>query len=226
MLYTLEGLYKILENSFWLNNVYKIRNAENKIYQLLLAKEIGFSIPDSLITNIPDKASYFFKEKNSSCILKPIKSGLVEGEIEEGVIFTNEIILNHDNAQRIASCPTYFQNLVNKKGDVRITAVGDSLYPAFIHSQDENDSKTDWRKSVKLLKHSTFKLPDDISNKCIKLLKRLELNFGAIDFILDEDDNLIFLEINPNGQWAWIEKRLNYPISKEITKILIEKTIN
>ncbi len=48
---TLEGLYKILEEAYWLNRVQAIRNAENKIYQLLLAQRIGFRIPATILTN-------------------------------------------------------------------------------------------------------------------------------------------------------------------------------
>lgn len=65
-----------------------------------------------------------------------------------------------------------------------------------------------------------IKLPDAILNQCISLLKILNLRFGAIDFILDKNGNYIFLEINPNGQWAWIEKQTGYKISNEITNLL------
>ena len=46
-----EGIYKILESKFWLNNVYRIREAENKIYRLILAKNIRFNIPETVISN-------------------------------------------------------------------------------------------------------------------------------------------------------------------------------
>ena len=59
-----------------------------------------------------------------------------------------------------------------------------------------------------------------IFNDYLSLLKTLNLRFGAIDFILDKKGNYIFLEINPNGQWAWIEKQTGYEISNEITNLL------
>jgi len=37
---------------------------------------------------------------------------------------------------------------------------------------------------------------------------------------LDKNSNFIFLEINPNGQWAWIEKQTEYQISNEIVNLL------
>ena len=37
------------------------------------------------------------------------------------------------------------------------------------------------------------------------MLDEFGLNFGAFDIIRDEDDTLYFIELNPNGQWYWIE---------------------
>lgn len=222
MTFVLEGLYKILDKAYWLNKLYSIRHAENKIYQLLIAEEEGLVIPRSLVTNIPEIASGFYKATHRSTIIKPIKSGLLEAETEEGVIFTSKVDLTDENVQRVGSCPVYLQQMISKQGDVRVTVVGDKVFAACIHSQNHESSIVDWRKTEELLPHSSIVLPDELSKKCLNLTRRLSLNFGAIDFILDKNGEYIFLEINPNGQWAWIEKQLNYPISNAITNLLIE----
>ena len=49
--FVLEGIYKVLRDKYWINNVYNIREAENKIYQLEIAKDIGFNIPRAVISN-------------------------------------------------------------------------------------------------------------------------------------------------------------------------------
>ncbi len=221
--FSLEGIYKILSGAFWVNTVTAIRNAENKLYQLILAKEIGLSTPNTLLSNHPQNALDFYAENHNSCIIKPIKSGLVSGTSEEGVIFTSQVQLDEKNIERIATCPTYLQNLVQKTADLRVTLVGNKLFSAMIHSQDEVESSVDWRKAGHPLKHSIHELPKDVSAKCFKLAKKLNLNFAAIDFILDKEGNYIFLEINPNGQWAWIERQLNLKISNEITNLLVKK---
>ncbi|WP_410505514.1 MvdC/MvdD family ATP grasp protein [Mucilaginibacter sp. E4BP6] len=222
ILFVLEGIYKILRNAFWINTVEAIRNAENKIFQQLLAKQLKLQTPDSLITNVPSYAQNFYLQHDASCIIKPIKSGLVEGVNEEGVIFTNKVEINDDNNKRISVCPVYLQNLIEKEGDVRITVIGKRLFPALIHSQYSDEARIDWRKSSLPLKHTILDLPSDIAQKCLDLTNLLNLNFAAIDLILDKNGNFIFLEINPNGQWAWIEKRLNFNISDEITTLLAE----
>ncbi len=223
--YMLEGLYRILNKAFWINKVWSIRQAENKIYQLQLAKEIGFKVPRSLVSNIPAKALEFYKATNQTTIIKPIKSGLVEAHKEEGVIFTSRLQLNETNIERVKSCPVYIQELIVKQADVRVTTVGKQIFPVRIESQDTEDAKVDWRRARNPLPHARIDLPRDIIDKCLKLTARLDLTFGAIDFILDEKGNFVFLEINPNGQWAWIEKQTGCHIAKEITNLLIEKAM-
>lgn len=224
--YTLEGIYKILDSAFWLNNVTNIRNAENKIFQLRLAKKIGFTIAPSVITTKADSAMSFYRMNAEDCIIKPIRTGLIaDEEDEEAIIFTNKVYLDKNNAQRVGGCPTFFQKHIRKKGDIRVTVVGDKIFAAFIHSQDSEDSKVDWRVNQYGLKHSLYTLPLDISIKCINLLRELDLNFGAIDLILNENGDYIFLEVNPNGQWAWIEKLIGLDISGAIVNLLKDKIV-
>jgi len=216
----LEGLYKILKNAFWISTVFAIREAESKIYQLQVAQELGFTIPPSIITTNSKIAAEFVTE--FKCIIKPIKTGFIEDNGNEKIIFTT---LFHDesNLERIKTCPTYFQKFINKTSDIRVTVIGNKVFAAKILSQEYNETKIDWRKAETIkLKYEKIDLPPYLLDLCIKLTKKLNLNFGAIDFVKDEKGDFIFLEINPNGQWAWIEKQLNYNLSYEISKLLID----
>jgi glutathione synthase/RimK-type ligase-like ATP-grasp enzyme len=216
--YALEGFYKILEKSYWVSPVYSIREAENKIFQLELAKSIGFNIPDSLVTNIYTDSLEFYT-RNKSCIVKPIKSGLIEDSYLPKVIFTN-LLKDKPKKKQIEFSPNFFQTHIDKVYDLRVTMVGEKAFATLIDSQKDSETKVDWRRGETPLMHIKTELPDDILNQCISLLKILNLRFGAIDFILDEEGKFTFLEINPNGQWAWIEKQTGYEISNEIVNLL------
>lgn len=223
ILSTIEGLFKILKNAFWLNTVENIRIAESKIYQLMLAKEIGFTVPPTIVTNVPSKALIFYDINKQSCVIKPIRSGLIVNANDQEVIFTSKIDLDKTNANRIKQCPILLQKFIDKQFDLRITVVGRNIFAAQIHSQTSEDALIDWRKSSKSLSYSAIKLPHEIENLCFNLTERLNLNFGAIDMVVDKKGRYFFLEINPNGQWAWIERQLDFPIAKTITELLIEK---
>lgn len=223
--YMLEGLYKILDDRFWISPVPSIREAENKIYQLLVARKIGFDIPISLITTSKVKAEIFLKYLKGNCVIKPIKNGKIDDYENPMVVFTSLITPSDIGLlDRVKSCPTYLQSKIEKVADIRVTVVGKKVFSTKIYSQDFEETIIDWRKGENTkIKHERIKLPYEIEVKCIKLLDYLGLNFGAIDFILDSDMRYTFLEINPNGQWGWIEKRLGYDISGEIVQLLLRR---
>lgn len=220
---TLEGIYKILRNANWVNPVFAIREAENKIYQQILAQEIGFIIPDGLITNIPSDFINFYKGHNGHCIVKPIRNGQIGLGHTQEIVYTSAI--NHiPNFEQIELCPSYLQNNVTKKYDIRVTVVGSKVFATAIHSQNCEETRTDWRQGEHILPYEEIELPQNISDKCVKLTQKFHLEFSAIDLILDVNNKYFFLEINPNGQWAWIECRTNYKISQEIANLLANET--
>lgn len=220
--FLLEGIYKILRKAYWISDVQAIREAENKIYQLEVAKALGFSIPKSLISNSYETSKEFYSQQEK-CIVKPIKTGLIDDPAGEKLIFTSSLSNFPEELKQIESCPHFFQNEIIKKADLRLTMVGDVPFCAMIHSQEDDDTKTDWRKGEMILKHSKHIMPDEIVKKCVALLKKLNLRFGAIDFILDNNSEYHFLEINPNGQWAWIEKQTGFDISNQLVNLMSDE---
>lgn len=221
--YTLEGIYKIVKEAYWVSPLYSIREAENKIYQLIIAEQIGFKTPLSVISNSSVEINKFIEKQNKDLVIKPIKTGLIEDVNGTSVIFTSKLDRNTVDDNEVSMCPIYLQTHIRKKADIRVTVVGDKIFATLIDSQGMEQTEVDWRQGEVVLKHSKVTLPSDIEDKCILLLRKLQLRFGAIDFILDKGDKYIFLEINPNGQWAWIEKQVGYEISNEIANLLINE---
>jgi glutathione synthase/RimK-type ligase-like ATP-grasp enzyme len=221
--FTLEGIYKILDTAYWVSPLYAIREAENKIHQLLVAQSIGLSIPSSVITNSFENAHKFFRSKLSDCIIKPIKTGLIEEANGSSVVFTSQLSDFPTDREQIELCPVFLQSKISKKTDVRVTVVGNKIFATLIHSQVHEETEVDWRKGENVLEHEVIELPEDLEQKCITLLKRLRLRYAAIDLIQDSDGAFIFLEINPNGQWAWIEKQTGQEISSEIVNLLLHE---
>ena len=215
--YTLEGVYRLLSKKHWFNHVFAIRSAENKIYQLQLAKEVGLTIPSTLISNHYASVEQFLKYGNH--IIKPVHNARIKDEKYPKIVYTSEITqaIKKEEAELNIN---YLQTKIDKRSDVRATFVGERCFAVSIDSQKLEDTRVDWRKGEHILKHTPIELPQEICSKCIQLMKRLNLHYGAIDFILDKQGNYVFLEINPNGQWAWIEHLTGLPISKEIVKCL------
>ncbi len=213
-----DGFYRLLEEKFWINNVFAIRNTENKLFQQKIANEIGLITPAGVVTSTPSYAKSFL-QRNEPVIAKAIRTGFVDGDHK--VIYTSRVSQSED-LSGIALCPTYLQEEIQKKSDIRVTLVGNSCYATEIDSQNVDNARVDWRRSVEQLPHSPMTLPDDIAKKVHSLQKYFNLYFAALDFVLTKNNEFVFLEINPNGQWGWIEALTPYRISKEIADSLIQ----
>jgi glutathione synthase/RimK-type ligase-like ATP-grasp enzyme len=211
----LSYLYGVLKDKFWINYPDYIFAAENKLKQLTVAKKIGFNIPQTIVSNSPCDVDIFVRA-NKHTIIKPIKTGHIDGSPEK-VIFTTDISTVSLTPESVNLCPVLLQEKIIKAVDVRVTVVGDKTFATSIFSQEHSESKTDWRKAeLPSLKHESLLLPDQIHNKCIKMTKIYNLEFSAIDLAIDRFGEYIFFEINPNGQWVWIETRTNHQICSEI----------
>ena len=69
-----------------------------------------------------------------------------------------------------------------------------------------------------------IELPGELQRSLLELMSRLSLTYGAIDLVLTPDGRYVFLEINPNGQWLWIDEMLSLGISHSIAEWLSEGT--
>lgn len=234
------------------------RQSENqanvKVYQLQVAKQVGLSVPLTLITNQPDEVRSFVANHLGPVLFKPIAGPAVGGgparltkEIEQAYagqfvlppaqpvdspgqmsyavfskILTSEYM---EQIDRIAACPVVFQAYIEKHLELRITIVGEAIFAAEIHSQEYEDTKIDWRYSAMspnaMPTHKIHNLPDEVSNKLLSLMKHLGLVFGCIDMILTPEGEYVFLEVNPGGQWGWVEKLTGMPITDALTDMLI-----
>lgn len=215
----LKSLYSRLDGK-WLNSPTNIFLAEDKPLQLVFAHEEGFNLPATVITN--DIKSVRRIAEDGPAIGKPLRQAVLAGE-NERVIFTSRLDrIEDDQSQSIALAPFIAQTEIVKKYDVRVTVVGERVFATAIWSQGHPETEVDWRQGSRPdLKHETLKLPSEVEEQCRCLLKRLNLRFGAIDLVCDREDKLWFLEINPNGQWAWIENMTGYPIASAIVDELL-----
>lgn len=216
----LKSLYARLDG-FWLNSPMDIFAAEDKPRQLMLASEVGFNVPQALITN--DIASVREVATAGPAIGKPLRQALINGE-QERVIFTTRLkVLLDSDKESIALAPFIAQTEIKKQYDVRVTVVGQKVFATAIMSQEHEETTVDWRQGSRPdLKHECIKLPSEVEEQCLALMKCLNLCYGAIDLICDKQGKLWFLEINPNGQWAWIENLTGYPIAAAIVDELEE----
>ena len=74
--------------------------------------------------------------------------------------------------------------------------------------------------------YAPHELPLEEEQRCIRLVQELGQCFGAIDLVLHPERGYVFLEINPNGQWGWIEDFTGLPIAAAFADLLVRLSSN
>lgn len=208
----------VFENVKWLNKPKNTYQAEIKPFQLKKANEIGFEIPETIITN--DSGFNYKKLKYNNVILKSLDTVLLKLDSKEGFVYTNTVNRNELNREDLSKAPVILQQPLIPKIDIRVTVIEDNVYAVSI-KKDGNGIDKDWRLEKYDVQYESIKLPSDLERKCIKLLKKLGLNFGAIDLAY-YNNKYYFIEINPTGEWSWLLGHVDYPIDKNIAEVLIK----
>lgn len=197
-----------------LTKPYILRRAENKVTQLLYAIQKGMLIPMSYIGNDNNETASFSK---LDAIIKPITTGRIR--INKGVEIFQTNFFNYRAERDISLTPVYVQKYIKKAYEVRLTYINGFFFTVRIDAEN----RLDWRADYENIKYSIIECPKFIQRMCINMLNEFRLNFGAFDFIVDERGKWIFLEVNPNGQWLWLEKILDLSISYRIVDYLNER---
>lgn len=218
----LKDLWVYLSDRFWINYPLDIRQAESKLYNLKLAKMIGFTVPDSLITTEPRRASDFFRQSQGNVINKTLSSSPVEHLKDYYFIYAHKVSEKDMwDKERISYTPTLFQTNIFKNIEIRVTVVGKKVFACEIYSQDSSRTKEDWRRyDFDHVKHSIHHLPQSVEQQCLQMMEKLTLNFASFDLILTPENEYVFLELNPNGQWLWIEQLTGLKISDAVAGLL------
>lgn len=229
--YAEEECYRVIQDicyaldTQWLPGTFAaIRRADNKQLQLRLASELGFEIPPTLITSDPEEFLEFYRSHNGNLIDKLPSTVLPASQLtgRELMRYTQPVTTRDVGyARRLRHSPVLFQRNIAKKFELRITVVDDQVLAAEIHSQTTKRTQLDWRHYD--WDHTPYRahsLPDDIRELCLQLTRRLGLRFGAIDMIVTPAGAYVFLEINPNGQWRWIEDKTGLRISDALCEAL------
>ncbi len=204
-----------------------IRRAENKQLQLQVARELGLEIPRTLTTNDPATVHAFAESCESGIVTKMLSSFAVYEEGRELVVFTNPVKPEDlADLSGLSLCPMTFQEMIPKALELRTTVVGNRVMSASINSQSSERAAHDWRRDgLRMLEEwKPYELPREVEEKILRLMDRFVLNYGAIDIIVTPDGRHVFLEINPVGEFFWLERCPGLPIADAIADVLLDRS--
>jgi glutathione synthase/RimK-type ligase-like ATP-grasp enzyme len=212
----LGSLWQTLEAA-WINEPGADDRAARKGYQLAVAQGLGLAIPRTLMTNDPDDVAMFVDALGYRNVVYKTFSSTQDEWRETRVLRAEEIPLLH----MVRHAPVIFQEYVPAAFDLRVTVIRDDVFAAAIHSQ-ESDYPVDSRVDIGHVKIERTSIPDDIAARLLALTRRLGLVYGAIDLRLTPDGRYVFLEINPSGQFLYIEAATGMPMVGAMAAALLD----
>jgi hypothetical protein len=210
----IQGLWATLPG-LWVNPPWDNEWATYKGRQLALAAELGLSVPHTCITNDPDEARRFITSRRPDPVVYKSFSASEAHWRETRLLRPDEL----DLLDAVQVAPLIFQEYVGDAVDLRITAVGDELFAAAIHT-GPSAYPVDFRMDLRGARFEPVEVPGDVADRLLKLLGRLGLRYGAIDVRRRSDGEHVFLEVNPAGQWRFVEERTGQPITEAVAALL------
>lgn len=210
----------LLDKVQWVSRPSMIARANNKANQLRCAYSLGFRTLETIFTNSPLLAGKFVADIPT--VYKSISTPRVPlSEDVHSTVFTTLLTMKSlKRLDGLVTCPAILQRFCQKVGDVRVTVFGDAVFAVLIESQGNERTRVDFRTEGRNLPHHVHQLPLAEEERCRKLVAMMGLAFGAIDLALHDDGTYTFFEINPNGQWGWLEEKTGLPMRHALLNLL------
>jgi hypothetical protein len=190
------------------------RAAAVKPYQLAVAQRVGLRIPDTLITSDPEHAKEFVDRHHGSVIHKAM-TALPQSFLETRLWQDDDL----SRLDQLPLAPTIFQEFLDGPADIRVTIAGDEQFAALIASSSSRigiDSRLDLDVPAR-----ACDLPPDVCASLGALMRGLGLSFATIDLKVDARGDHHFLEVNPQGQFLYIEILTGQLISAAVARTLV-----
>ena len=222
--------WSLAPNARWINPKESANRANDKLLQLKVARECGLTIPVTLCSNDPKEIRYFvLAHEAQGVIYKPLCANFWVEDQGIKIVYTSRIhFIDLPKNQMLQHVPGIFQQEVPKQHELRVTCFGDDIVAAKLDSQVHADGKVDWRAiRDQKLNVSPVALPTELQDKIRLVMSRLGIVFGAFDFIVTPDNDYVFLEVNEQGQFLWLEDyNAEFPMLDRFVNFLTHSTLD
>ncbi len=201
-----------LENGFagtWISEPGATTRAENKLVQLQAATEAGLRVPATLVSQEPDQVRRFIGQHAGVAVAKPVRG--IRRCLQPVMVNAEQL-----DDELIRFAPTIYQEFIPGERHLRINCFGDSIYPMLYHS-----SSLDSRDS--LPPHELVTLSSDTNAALRKLLRLLGIRMAIMDAKLTPDNEFVWLEANPQGQFIYQDGLSDFELTDRFTDFLVEE---
>lgn len=217
------GMLLALPGVLWVNRPDLAATAVYRPLQWIVAARCGLLVPRSLVTNDPKAVERFAKESRHGVVVKPLTTNLIYENHTYRMGWTRRLS-GEDLAdlRGIAVTAHLVQDWVDKIWECRAVVVGDEIFAVAIHAGSA-ESHVDWRSDYPALSYEVIDLPSAVADSLRAVMAELGLVYGAFDLSVSLSDGVevySFLEINPGGQYGFLEGATGVPITDCMVRFL------
>jgi hypothetical protein len=198
----------------WVNPREADSIAHHKPYQWAVAQQVGLRVPRTMVTNNPSQARQFIAQIAPGAVVFKAFLASTQDWRETRLVEASDIEL----LDLVKYAPVIFQEYIEGV-DLRITAVGEAFFAAEIDAR-QTRYPVDMRMVVGEALVRPVTLDSDLQEKLLALQRKLNLVYGAIDMRRTPAGDYYFLEVNPAGQWEFVEERTQLPITRAMADLL------
>lgn len=222
---TLTALYGLIGDR-WLSHPESMRVAAEKVRQMRCAAAAGLAVPDTLIGNDAERVVDFHHGNVRLGRGTAVKSLRVRTQIsydgDRRLPMTTKWPENMDPEQvdTIRLAPAVFQEYVSKQREIRAVVIGGGVFAASVDAQAVPAARHDVRAASGKVRYEPYNLPEDVRAALLEVVCGFGLRFCSADLVLTPDGRHVFLDLNPNGQWLWLEQEAGLPLSAAMADLL------
>lgn len=164
--------------------------------QLRDAASLGVEVPKTLVTTRAVSVPW------ERCVVKVL--GRHYAEVEPGRFSWRlpRIMRAEELADHLPGAPVMVQEYVRHEEELRVYWVGGQVHVLRVVKESPADLWTD----AATVTVCPVPVSEAVADTTARLARRWGLVYGAFDFLI-RDERLVFLEVNPDGDWRWFENR-------------------
>jgi glutathione synthase/RimK-type ligase-like ATP-grasp enzyme len=198
----------------WISDPGATRAAENKLFQLRIARDTGLATPRTLVSNEPATIKQFCSLLDHQVVVKALRPSF------QSVLLTQKLRPEHlasDESLRL--CPAIYQEYIPGTQHLRVHIFDDYVSAILIESDD-----LDWRANVNV-PCRVYDLDDSLIAKLHSVMQALNLRMGVVDLKLNGTVPT-WLEINPQGQFLFAEGLTGLPLKEAVADFLYREALD
>ncbi len=222
--------YNFAPNAWWINSKEAANRANFKLLQLKIASECGMTIPTTLCSNDPNEIrSFLLRYQKDGVIYKSLRANCWFEPDELKINYTSRVrFLDLPQNQSLQRAPGIFQREIKKSYELRITCFGHYMVAAKLNSQHHAEGEMDWRAIQDHTLHvEPYDLPLELQAKIRLFMHEMGIVFGSFDFIVTDEGQYVFLEVNEQGQFLWIESyNPSFKMLDTFVQFLLNKSLD